>query len=61
MRWVTVAVYGGVIVGSLIVQGLTALYYFTRAGLIRKFLLQTPPWAIDILRIATATSLRTAA
>jgi hypothetical protein len=61
MRWGTIVVYGGVIVGSVIVQGLTAMYYFTRAGLIRTFLQQTPPWAVDILRITSSTSVRTAA
>lgn len=49
----TVAVYGGLIVLSIIFQGLTAVYYFTRSRHMRAYLEQTPDW---VVRIQRATS-----
>ncbi len=49
-RSVTLAVYGGLIVGSVLFQGLTALYYFSRAGHLRAYLDQTPPWIVELQR-----------
>lgn len=43
-------IYGAVIVTSLLVQGLTAMYYFTRAGHVRAFVEKTPPWVVELLR-----------
>ena len=47
---ITVAVYGGVIVGSLIFQGLNAVYYFTRAKHLSAYLDETPDWVVDVQR-----------
>ncbi len=44
------AIFGAVIFVSILVQGLTAMYYFTRAGHIRAYLKQTPDWVVEILR-----------
>jgi hypothetical protein len=44
----TLAVYGGVIVFSIIFQGLNALYYFTRLGHLETYLDQTPSWIVDL-------------
>ncbi|MCI0632139.1 MAG: hypothetical protein L0Y44_15960 [Phycisphaerales bacterium] len=49
---VSVLFYGGVALGSLIAQGLAALYYFTRRRHIDDYLRRTPTWIIDTLRVA---------
>ena len=41
---ITLAVYGTVIVLSILFQGSTALYYFTRAKPLQTYLSQTPDW-----------------
>lgn len=46
----TVAVYVGVIVLSLIFQGLNARYYFIRATRMREYLAETPQWILDLQR-----------
>lgn len=51
---VVVAVYVGVILFSLIFQGFTALYYFTRHKHLKNYLEQTSPWIIDLQRYSTA-------
>jgi len=38
------------IVGTLIFQGLTSRYYFTRAPLLRAYLAETPAWVIELQR-----------
>jgi len=50
-RMMSVALYGGLIVGTLIFQGLNARYYFTRARLLGDYLAQTPPWILDLQRL----------
>jgi hypothetical protein len=42
--------YGLVLVGSVLMQGLTALYYFTRARHMRAYLRDTPPWVVELQR-----------
>lgn len=42
--------YGSLIVGTLVFQGLNALYYFTRAKLLRAYLAETPAWVVDLQR-----------
>jgi len=49
-KTVTLAVYGSLIVASLIFQGLNALYYFTREKHLQSFLKQTPAWVVDLQR-----------
>ena len=46
----TVVVYGGVIVGTMIFQALNAAYYFTRAKRLRAYLAETPDWIVDLQR-----------
>ncbi len=46
----SIAVYGGLILGTLLFQGLNALYYFTRAGLLRSYLAETPAWVVELQR-----------
>ncbi len=47
-----VIMYGGAIVLSAFVQGLTALYYAGRARTIREYLRATPAWIVDVQRAA---------
>ena len=49
-KMITFAVYGGLIVGSLLFQGGTAWYYFSRAKHIRAYATQTPAWIIELER-----------
>lgn len=46
----TIAVYGGMIVGTLLFQGLTARYYFTRGKHLRAYLAETPEWVLQVQR-----------
>jgi hypothetical protein len=52
-RGVAVVFYGMVILLSLIFQGLTAVYYFTRHKHIVACLLNTPEWVLDLERNAS--------
>jgi len=47
---ITLAVYGGVILCSLIFQGGTAWYYFSRQKHICTYVKETPIWAVELLR-----------
>jgi hypothetical protein len=47
-----VAVYGGVIAVTLIVQGLMASYYFSRGPLVRAYVQATPSWVVELERLA---------
>jgi hypothetical protein len=38
--------------GSVLMQGLMALYYFSRAGVVRRYVRETPPWVIELQRRA---------
>jgi len=49
-RTITLAVYGGLIVATIIFQGMTAAYYFTRTRHVRAYLAQTPEWVVDLQR-----------
>ncbi len=46
----TLAVYSGVIVFSVIFQGLNARYYFKKDRLLKAYLRQTPDWIVDLQR-----------
>ena len=48
----TLAVHGGVIVGTIIFQGLNAVYYFTCAKHLRACLDETSDWIVDVQRRA---------
>lgn len=54
-RMLTVAVYGGAIVGSLLFQGLNSLYYFTRGRILRGYLADTPAWVVQLQRCQAAS------
>ena len=49
-KTMSIAVYGALIVGTLIFQGLNAIYYFTRAKLLRGYLAETPAWVVELQR-----------
>jgi hypothetical protein len=49
-RTLVVAIYGSVILLSVIFQGANAIYYFTRRGLIEGYLSDTPAWVLDLQR-----------
>jgi hypothetical protein len=49
-KTLAVTMYGALIVGSVIFQGLNSLYYFTRAPMLQDYLAQTPPWVIQLQR-----------
>jgi len=49
-KTMSIAVYGALIVGTLIFQGLNSIYYFTRAKLLRAYLAETPPWVVELQR-----------
>jgi hypothetical protein len=48
-KTITYAVYGGVIVLSILFQGGNALYYFSRRRHVEDFNAETPEWARDVL------------
>lgn len=47
---ITYALYGGMAVLGLLLPGLTSIYYFTRARVVRSFLAETPDWIVEIMR-----------
>ena len=49
-RIFTVAVYGSVIVLSIIFQGLNAWYYIRQEKILTDYLNQTPPWIVELHR-----------
>jgi hypothetical protein len=49
-----IGLYGAVFVGSLLAQGLTALYYFSRSRYVSMYLEQTPAWLVDLNRRAAS-------
>ena len=51
LQWqLTLAIYGAVIVGAIVFQGLNAVYYFTRAKHLSAYLDETPDWVVDVQR-----------
>lgn len=51
-RGISAIVYGSAIFISILVQGLTALYYASRARFVRDYVRATPAWVIDVQRAA---------
>ncbi|MBS0195357.1 MAG: hypothetical protein JSR77_01230 [Planctomycetes bacterium] len=49
---VVLGLYGGLAVTGIVVPGLTAWYYFSRAGVVRVMVERTPAWVIAALRAA---------
>jgi len=49
-RTLTIVVYGAVILGSAIFQGLNSAYYFRSVKTMREYVVQTPQWVIELQR-----------
>jgi len=49
-RLVVIGIYGALIAGTLVFQGSAALYYFTRAGHLQRYIRETPDWIKDLQR-----------
>jgi hypothetical protein len=49
-KTITLAVYGSLIFLSIIFQGGTAWYYFTRSRYLRAYVSDTPAWIVDLQR-----------
>jgi hypothetical protein len=49
-RTLSVLLYGSAIVASVLFQGINAVYYFTRAAVLRAYLAETPPAVVEIQR-----------
>ncbi len=49
-KMISLAVYGGLIAGTLIFQGLTSAYYFTRRAHVEAYLSATPEWVVQLRR-----------
>lgn len=47
---VTYGLYGTLAVLGLLLPGLTSIYYFSRARIVRAFLAETPEWIVEIMR-----------
>ncbi|MGN6369647.1 MAG: hypothetical protein ACTHN5_15415 [Phycisphaerae bacterium] len=49
LTWnIMLALYGGLAFSSIVAQGLTALYYFTRKRVLADYLAQTPAWVVTL-------------
>jgi hypothetical protein len=53
-RIISMAIYGGLIAGTLIFQGLNSLYYFTRRKHVEAYLSETPQWVVELQRRGVA-------
>ena len=52
-RLIVVALYGSVIVLSILFQGANAIYYFTRRRHVERYLRETPEWVVKLQRATT--------
>jgi hypothetical protein len=49
LYWIiSLAVYGGLILGTLLAQGLAALYYASRKKHLEAYINATPPWILEL-------------
>lgn len=53
-RMLVIALYGSVIVLSVISQGLNALYYLARRKDVEAYVRETPAWVLDLQRLTSA-------
>ena len=51
-RFLVLTLYGTVIVLSVVFQGLTAFYYFSRRKYVEDYVRETPQWVMDVQRIS---------
>ena len=56
MQQLTVLVYAVFFFVGVGLQGLTALYYFTRQGTLKNHLEQTPDWVLDLERVQASAA-----
>ncbi len=47
-RWLSMMVYGGIILIAIAAQGGLALYYFTRTKYVRDYVAHVSPWIIQL-------------
>ena len=52
-KTLTIALYGAVIAGTIVFQGLNAAYYFTRRKHVLAYLDETPRWVVEIQRCSS--------
>ena len=50
----TKSIYGGLIAGTLVFQGLNSFYYFTRRKHLEAYLIETPEWVVELQRRGVA-------
>jgi len=53
-KTISLAIYCGLIAGTLIFQGLNSLYYFTRRKHVEAYLRKTPEWVVELQRRSVA-------
>ena len=53
-KLIVLAVYGSVIVLSIVFQGWNAFYYFSRRKHVEKYVRETPDWVVDVQRATAA-------
>lgn len=53
-KMISLAIYGGLIAGTLVFQGLSSLYYFTRRKHVEAYLRETPQWVVQLQRRGVA-------
>lgn len=53
-KTISLAMYGDLIAGTLIFQGLNSLYYFTRRKHLEAYLRETPEWVVELQRRGVA-------
>jgi len=49
-RKLAIASYGAMIVATMLCQGLTAAYYFSRGAVLKQYLCETPAWLVELQR-----------
>lgn len=52
--FVSFTVYAGLIAGTVLFQGSTALFYILKRRPLRRFLATTPPWVVETMRALRA-------
>jgi len=50
-RTIIIALYGSIAVFAIVAPGLTAWYYLSRAKHLDRFIKDTPPWVVQVLRL----------
>ena len=53
-KTISLVVYGGLISGTLIFQGINSLYYFTRRKHVESYVRETPEWVVELQQRSVA-------